>query len=171
MDLSKMNNADIVRLYSDAIKELKQRGILRTNNVIGDLGEYLAIETFSRIPGLPKLQAAPVGTQNIDAISRMGDRYSIKSTSGTTTGVFYGLEPKGSQIPDTQKFEYVLICKFDENCALEAIYQITWTQFLQHKHWHSRMQAWNLTLSKALIADATVIYRKADSAQEQLGMF
>lgn len=55
MDLSKMNNADIVCLYSDAIKELKQRGILRTNNVIGDLGEYLAIETFSRTPGLPKL--------------------------------------------------------------------------------------------------------------------
>ena len=35
---------------------------------------------------------APVGTENIDAISRKGDRYSIKSTSSNTTGVFYGLE-------------------------------------------------------------------------------
>lgn len=160
MDLSKMSNAEIVHLYSSSVKELKHRGILRTNNVIGDLGEYLAIEKFSQIPGLPKLQAAPVGTQNIDAISKMGDRYSIKSTTGTTTGVFYGLQPKGSNIPDTQKFEYVLICKFDDNCSLEAIYQITWEQFLKHKHWHSRMQAWNLTLSKSLVSDSVVIYTK-----------
>ena len=160
MDLSKMSNSEIVRLYSGAIRELKQRGVLRTNNVIGDLGEYLAIEKFSQTSGLPKLQAAPVSTQNIDAISKMGDRYSIKSTTGTTTGVFYGLQPKGSGIPDTQKFEYVLICKFDDNCSLEAIYQITWEQFLKHKHWHSRMQAWNLTLSKSLVSDSVVIYKK-----------
>lgn len=163
MDFSKLSNTEIIRLYSDSIKALKQRGILRTNNVIGELGEYLAIEHFSKTPGLPKLQAAPVGTENIDAISRHGDRYSIKSTSGNTTGVFYGLQPKGSAATDPQKFEYVLICKFDENCALEAIYQITWEQFQKHKRWHSRMQAWNLTLSKSLISDSVVIYKSSIS--------
>jgi len=109
---------------------------------------------------LPNLAAAPVGTQNIDAISRSGDRYSIKPTSGHVTGVFYGLEPAGSTQPDQQKFEYVLICKFNENCGLKAIYQLTWPAFLAHKRWHSRMKAWNLTLTKALIADATIIYQK-----------
>lgn len=157
MDLSKLKDNEVIQLYSDSIKELKRRGILRTNNVIGELGEHLAIDHFCNTAGLPKLQAAPVGTQNIDAISRSGDRYSIKSTSGNSTGVFYGLQPKGSALPDVQKFEYVLICKFDDNCNLEAIYQLTWEKFLLHKHWHSRMKAWNLTLSKALIADATVI--------------
>lgn len=157
MDLSRLKDNEVIQLYSDSIKELKRRGILRTNNVIGELGEYLAIDYFCKTAGLPKLQAAPVGTQNIDAISRSGDRYSIKSTSGNSTGVFYGLQPKGSTLPDVQKFEYVLICKFDDNCNLEAIYQLTWEKFLLHKHWHSRMKAWNLTLSKALIADATVI--------------
>jgi hypothetical protein len=43
---------------------------------------------------------------------------------------------------------------------LEAIYQLTWETFLAHKRWHSRMKAWNLTLTKALIADATIIYQK-----------
>lgn len=157
MDLSRLKDNEVIQLYSDSIKELKHRGILRTNNVIGELGEHLAIDYFCKTAGLPKLQAAPVGTQNIDAISRSGDRYSIKSTSGNSTGVFYGLQPKGSTLPDVQKFEYVLICKFDDNCNLEAIYQLTWEKFLLHKHWHSRMKAWNLTLSKALIADATVI--------------
>ena len=157
MDLSKLKGNEVIQLYSDSIKELKRRGILRTNNVIGELGEHLAIDYFCKTAGLPKLQAAPVGTQNIDAISRSGDRYSIKSTSGNSTGVFYGLQPKGSTLPDVPKFECVLICKFDDNCNLEAIYQLTWEKFLLHKHWHSRMKAWNLTLSKALIADATVI--------------
>ena len=133
MDLSKLKDNEVIHLYSNSIKELKSRGILRTNNVIGELGEYLAIDHFCKTAGLPKLQAAPVGTQNIDAISRTGDRYSIKSTSGLSTGVFYGLQPKGSDIPDNQKFEYVLICKFDENCDLEAIYQLTWNKFLLSK--------------------------------------
>ena len=160
MNLSGLSSAEIIHLYGNSIRELKKRGILRTNNVIGELGEYWVIDHFCRTPGLPKLQAAPVGTQNIDAISRSGERYSIKSTSGKVTGVFYGLEPPDSSVPDTQKFEYVLICKFDDNCEPEAIYQITWNQFLAHKHWHSRMKAWNLTLSKALIADAVVIFER-----------
>lgn len=160
MNLSKIKTDEVIHLYSNCIKELKSRGILRTNNVIGELGEYLAIDYFCKTASLPKLQAAPVGTQNIDAISRTGDRYSIKSTSGSSTGVFYGLQPKGSEIADTQKFEYVLICKFDKNCDLEAIYQLTWEKFILHKRWHSRMKAWNLTLSKTLIADSTIIYQK-----------
>lgn len=171
MDLSKLKDAEVVQLYSGSIKELKRRGILRTNNVIGELGEHLAIDWFSRTHGLPKLQAAPVGTQNIDAISRNGDRYSIKSTSGNSTGVFYGLQPLGAEQPDTQKFEYVLICKFNENCELDAIYQLTWQVFLKHKHWHSRMRAWNLTLSKALIADSTIIYKRACAVVDQVELF
>lgn len=160
MDLLKLKDDELIQFYSESIKELKRRGVLRTNNVVGDLGEHLAIDYFCKTPGLPNLAAAPVGTQNIDAISRSGDRYSIKSTSGHVTGVFYGLEPVGSAQPDQQKFEYVLICKFNENCGLEAIYQLTWAAFLAHKRWHSRMKAWNLTLTKALIADATIIYQK-----------
>ncbi len=98
-----------------AIKELKRRKVIRTNNIVGELGEYLAIEIYNSKPGLPNLSPAPVGTENIDAISRKGDRYSIKSTSNNTTGVFYGLEEPVSNIPDNQKFEYVIVCKFDDN--------------------------------------------------------
>ncbi len=51
---------------------------------------------------------------------------------------------------DIQKFEYVLICKFDEDYDLELILEIGWNTFLRNKHWHSRMQAWNLILTKKL---------------------
>lgn len=150
MKIDQLSTKEVIKLYSASIKELKRRKIIRANNVIGDMGEYLAIAHYNNTPGLPNLTPAPVGTENIDAISRKGDCYSIKSTSGNVTGVFYGLEPKGSDMLDIQKFEYVLICKFDEDYDLELILEIGWNTFLRNKHWHSRMQAWNLILTKKL---------------------
>ena len=158
MNLKQLKDDELIHLYSDSIKELKARSIIRTKNVLGELGEYLAINYYNKTPGLPKLQTAPIGTQNVDAISRNGERYSIKSCTTNTTGVFYGLQPKGSVLPDKQAFEYVIICHFDDDYQLQAIYEITWDVFLKHKHWHSRMTAWNLVISKDLIKDSKKIY-------------
>ncbi|MBQ5711726.1 MAG: hypothetical protein IIV61_03840 [Oscillospiraceae bacterium] len=160
LDLSAFKTTDLVSLYSSVIKELKGREVIRTNNVIGDVGEYLAIEHYNNTPGLPTLAAAPIGTENIDAISRKGDRYSIKSTSGNVTGVFYGLEPEGSTNPDSQKFEYVIICKFNDDYELEEILEMEWEIFLKHKRWHSRMNAWNLSLTKEVCNDCKIIFQK-----------
>lgn len=124
----------------------------------GDLAEYLAIQHYCKTPGLPNLQAAPIGTQNIDAISRAGDRYSIKAASGKVTGTFHGLHPKGSTELDKTKFEYVIICKFDDEYHLEAIYELTWKSFVKHKRWHSTMKAWNIPLTKEVLMDAKLIY-------------
>ena len=160
MNLSRLSDKDIISLYSDVIKELKGRDIIRTNNVVGDLGEHLAIEVFNNNPKLPNLAPAPIGTENIDAISRKGDRYSIKSTTTTTTGVFYGMEPKGSDKSDPKKFEYVLICKFDNDYTLEMILELTWDQFIEYRKWHSRALAWNLSLTKELISKGNTVYIK-----------
>ena len=160
MDLTALKTKDVVSLYGSVVKELKSRNVIRTNNVIGDLGEYLAIEHYTHTAGLPTLAAAPISTENIDAISRKGDRYSIKSTTSKVTGVFYGLEPKGSTNLDTQKFEFVIICRFNDDYELEEILEMDWKTFLKHKKWHSRMQAWNLSLTKATCSDCKVIFRK-----------
>ena len=160
MELTSLKTSDLVSLYCSVIKELKGRSVIRTNNVIGDLGEYLAIEHYNNTAGLPTLAAAPISTENIDAISRKGDRYSIKSTSGKITGVFYGLEPKGSTNPDKQKFEYVIICRFNNDYELEEILEMDWETFLKHKRWHSRMNAWNLSLTKEVCNDCKIIFQK-----------
>lgn len=156
-----MTDKAVISLYSDIIKELKRRKIIRTNNVVGDLGEHLAIDIYNNTPSLPNLVPAPIGTENIDAISRKGDRYSIKSTTTNTTGVFYGMEPKGSSKVDQKKFEYVLICKFDSDYTLEMILELTWDQFVENKKWHSRTLAWNLTLTKELIKTGIIVYSKS----------
>ena len=158
MDLSNYSIAELVGIYSQSIKELKKRGVLRTKNVVGELGEYLVLEQYDKNPDLPNLHIVPVGTKNINAVSQAGERYSIKSTTGNVTGVIYGLEPPGSEMMDEQLFEYIVICKLDGDCGLEGIYQLSWDGFLKHKRWHSRMNAWNVAITKAMKEDAVVVF-------------
>lgn len=147
-------------IYAFAIALLKKRGLIRTKNITGERGEFLAIETYNKIPGLPKLQAAPEGTQNVDALSRKGDRYSIKTITepNSLTSVFYGLGDPEDERPSEKKFEYVIIVIIDENLRSKKILEITWEQFLKFKKWHKTMRGWNITVTKALVGEARSIY-------------
>jgi len=158
MDFEKCSDDELVQGYGSLLKELKRRGIIRSKNVVGDLGEHIAIRSYNTIPRLPTLQAAPPGTQNVDALSRNGDRYSIKSVTGKVTGVFYGLPPKESaEIPE-RKFEFVIIVLFNNDYTLKRIIEFTWTQFLEFKRWHSRMNAWNVPVNKEVLEKSRTIY-------------
>jgi hypothetical protein len=158
MQFEELNDLEVIELYGNIVKELRARKIIRTKNVVGDLGERLAIDYYTNTAELVNLQDAPTGTQNIDAISRDGERYSIKALSANTTGVFNGLPHKDSNEPIQQKFEYLIIVKFNDSYELEKILELTWEQFLEHKKWHSRMTAWNITLSKKLINESKIIF-------------
>ncbi|RXV63180.1 hypothetical protein DWB64_04025 [Fusibacter sp. A1] len=59
MNINELSNDAIIQAYADIIYELKKREIVRTKNIIGDLGEYLAISHYCQARGLPKLQFAP----------------------------------------------------------------------------------------------------------------
>jgi hypothetical protein len=156
----KISNLDLIKKYSNIIKNLKERGIIRSNNVTGDLGENYAIEYYSNTPNLPKLQATPPSTRNIDAISVNGERYSIKTITGNNkvTGVFYGLSKPDSKEIDSKKFEFLLIVFLSSNYELERIVELTWEQFLKFKKWHSRMKAWNVGINKKLLNEGNKIF-------------
>lgn len=158
MNLSKLTRSELIALYGDVIQELKKQKVIRSKNVVGDIGEYLAINYYCKTPGLPKLQFAPPSTENIDAISIKGERYSIKSTTNNTTGVFYGLNPPKSDEPQRQLFEYAVIAVLNDSYQLTKIIELDWDTFLLHKKWHSRMNAWHLIISKKLLADAKIIF-------------
>lgn len=156
MDLSILETEELIDIYAFIPEILKDRGVIRSRNFLGDLGEYLAIQHYNRTPGLPNLQAAPQGTQNIDAISRNGDRYSIKATRTNTTGVFYGLADPETDKIDRQKFEHLIILQFYGNLKTHRIIELDWPLFIKHKRWHSRMRAWNVSLTQSLLKDAKV---------------
>ena len=165
MNLNNLSNDEIISLYSKSIKELKSRKIIRTKNITGELGEYIAVEYYRNNSKLPNLQFAPPSTANIDAISIKGERYSIKTiTNRGSTGVFYGLPEKGSDQIATQKFEFVIIVKLTDEFELESILELTWNEFLENKKWHSRMKAWNLSYSNKLVNKMKNIYIKEDNA-------
>jgi len=82
-DIKSLTDQEVISLYPKTLQELKNRKIIRTNNLVGDLGEYWCIKKYNETKGLPKLQDAPESTKNIDAISVKGERYAIKSKSAT----------------------------------------------------------------------------------------
>jgi hypothetical protein len=154
-----LTDEELWLLYADTERELKERGLVRTRNMVGERGEFLAIEVYNSIPGLTNLQAAPEGTQNVDALSRKGERYSIKTITepGNTTGVFYSIGEKENNLIPEKKFEYVIIVQIFKNYRPKRILELTWEQFLKHKKWHSTMRAWNLTITKSLVGEAKII--------------
>ncbi|MES1214736.1 MAG: hypothetical protein ABUT20_04390 [Bacteroidota bacterium] len=157
MDLQKLTTPELIETYSNIVSLLKERKVIRTKNLLGDLAEYLVIDHYLNNPTLPNLQAAPAGTQNVDALSRKGERYSIKGTTGNLTGVFYGLNLPNSTEPEQQKFEYLIIVCFDNNYRLIKILELTWEKFLKNKSWHKTMNAWNISVTKKLIEDCKII--------------
>ena len=91
MNLEDLDNDELISLYPKLLKELKRREIIRTNNLIGELGEFIAVREYKKNSQLPQLQLNLKSTKNVDAISIKGERYAIKSTSGKGTGVFASL--------------------------------------------------------------------------------
>ena len=156
-EIDKVETTDLIKIYSQIITELKDRKVIRTKNLIGEMGEYLVIDHYNKTSGLPKLTIAAPGTKGIDAVSRDGKRYAIKSTSSNLTGVFYGLNPPNSTEPDIQLFEFVILAVFKDDFTLGRIIELTWAQFLQHKKWHSTMTGWNITITKKVLADGKMI--------------
>lgn len=161
------NKLEIINLFSKAVKDLKENNIIRSNNIVGDLGETYAVEIYLRTRNLPKLQLTPPSTKHIDAISVEGKRYTVKTISGNNkvTGVFYGLaDPDGNfEVSDKINvkdvlFEHLIIVFLSHNYKLNKIIELDWRQFLKYKKWHSRMKAWNVGINNNLINESKVIY-------------
>jgi hypothetical protein len=157
--IKNQGNNELWLLFGAAKCELKKRNLIRTSNIVGERGEQLAIDFYTNTPNLPKLQAAPESTQNIDAISMNGERYSVKTITqpGKTTGVFYGLNPKGSKEKDKQKFEFLLVVILDKQMQPVKIIETPWDKFCELKKWHSRMNAWNISLTKEFMQKSKII--------------
>ena len=153
-----ISDLDLISMYGDIVKALRNRNIIRTKNVVGDLGERFAIDYYANSSSLEKLTAVQSSTKSIDAMGENGNRYAIKSITGNLTGVFYGLPHKDSTQEPEQLFDFLLIVLFSDSYQVKAIYELTWQQFLKHKKWHSRMEAWNVSVNKTVKSEARKVY-------------
>lgn len=153
-DLNKLSDDKLVILRANIETELNRRGI---SFKVGEVGEKLVISFFNSKPGLPNLLQAPTGAKNVDALSREGDRYSIKTfMKAKKTGTVYPDEKDR----DRQLFEYLVVVKLDTNYQLYAIYRYSWEEFVRIRAWDKRMNAWYLPLSKKNLNMAAIIFNK-----------
>ena len=160
MDFSKYSGMELIRIYGELLSKMREDELIRSKNVTGDLGEYIVIDYYTKTKGLPKLQFAPPSTKNIDAISVNGERYAIKCTTTNTTGAFYGINKDADIASIKPLFEYVVVIKLDKNYQPEFILELNWETFFKHKHWHSRIGAYNLVITNSLIVDGKMVYKK-----------
>lgn len=142
LDTAVLSDDDLLALRIRLDMELTHRGI---NFSVGEVGEKVAIEYFSSTPGLPNLIEAPIGAKNIDALSRDGDRYSIKTQmKAKKSGTIY----PDAEHPDKQLFEYLLIVKLSSDYQLKTLHRFSWEVFLHARVWDKRMNAWYIPVSK-----------------------
>ena len=107
--LSTLSDQVLIQLRANVEAEMNTRGLAFN---VGDVGEQLAIEHFNSTPGYPTLLAAPTGTKNVDALSRDGERYSIKTLlRAKKTGTVY---PDPEQ-RDRQLFEWMLVVRLNSD--------------------------------------------------------
>ena len=158
-DLTIEELAKFISPSSDAYIELVARGVLRTKNVVGELGEYYAVQFFNDNSKLPNLSMAPPGVQNIDALSRNGEIYSIKTVSSRkgTTGSFW--DPNSID-KNEKKFDFLLIVVLDKCFSLDCILQLNWNDFFKFKRFNKRMNNYNISLTKKLFEEVSIIFDK-----------
>jgi len=153
LTLRLLSDSELVILRAALEIEMKKRKVAFS---VGEVGERLAIEHYRKTPGLPKLQSAPKGTKNVDALSRGGDRYSIKTIRNTNDT---GTSDPDAEDKTKQLLEYLIIVRLDENLSLCSIHQIPWQKFVELRLWDKRMNAWYIGCSEKTLSLATLIYK------------
>lgn len=149
-----MDDDELFALRVQVDKELAKRGISFN---VAMLGEKLCISYFNSKPGLPNLLQAPTGAKNVDALSRDGDRYSIKTfKKAKKTGTIY----PDDRNHDKQLFEYLVAVHLNQDYELSAIYRYTWDGFLKVRAWDRRMNAWYVPLSSKKLKLAEMIFQE-----------
>lgn len=152
IDLPPLDDLQLLALHAAVAREARNRGLSFN---VGEIGEKLAIAAFKERPDLPVLAPSPRGTKNIDAISREGNRYSIKTLQrAKKTGTIYPDQSNNER----QLFEFILIVLIHEDFTLERIIELDWQQFCAVRSWDIRMNAWYVARSNRVLSVGRQIY-------------
>jgi hypothetical protein len=154
IDFKKISDHDMISLRIQLDKECKKRSIKFTT---AEIGEKVAIDFFNNTPGLDNLQRAPTGTKNVDALSRRGERYSIKTIKdGGKSGTIYPDRERNEK----QLFEYLLLVLLNEDYELKVLYRLSWEQFWKIKQWDTTMNAWYVAKTQKALKEGECLHGK-----------
>lgn len=153
-----VSNTELILAYGHTLGALRKRGIIRTKNVVGDLGESYAEFEFSERINLPSLKLVSTNEKDIDAIDADGKSYSIKSVTKTSAKRTNSIHLEQTHKENDKRFDYLLIVVLEDSMEMSDIYQFSWDQFWQLKSWSKTQKAWFLSLAKKNLAIGIKIF-------------
>ena len=112
--ISDISEQELLDLLSKIISELKKREIMKTNDIVGELGEHYVIETLGLNPALK-------GHKDYDA-EKDGIRYEIKARQR----VKEPYRKKNSQYRLNgilKNYDFLILVFLDENFRIESMYK------------------------------------------------
>ena len=161
--INKINEVELVHLYFQLRAEFIGRKIARTGNITGEIGEHFVVNTYNNDASLPHLSLERVSTACFDATDTNMKRYSIKTTTTNITGVFYGIPREVFLIKlEERPFDYAVVCQLRDNYSRYRIIQIGWEILVKYLKWHSRVNGYYLSVTKALINESGIIIKEGE---------
>lgn len=147
--LNKLNEKELLSLYSLLIEELRKRGLVRSsNNPVADYAEYIAARKF----GL-KLETG--STKGFDAKDKKGLRYQIKSRRPTEhnkslqLGVIRNLKNK--------PFDFLIAIIFNKDFSASEIYKIPFNLIKKYSRFSAHQNGHILILQGKILQDPRVV--------------
>lgn len=152
-----ITDQELVIACATLLAALRTRGIVRTKNVVGDLGESYAVTFYNQINRRGGLTRLPTNSTDIDATDSQGGKYAVKAASpkSARTSAFHILEEHPS---DSSLFDYVILVRLNELLQIVSIYEFSWETFWERKKWSKRQKAWFLPITKAVLQAGTALF-------------
>ncbi len=118
-ELAEMSKLELLQFHSDAIAELRRRGVVRTkDNPIGGYAEWLVCKRL----GLEQVQG--VAQKSFDACDSNGKRYQIKGRRSEANSVAFSPNRK----LDQHGFDFLIAVIFHENYSVRLAVKVPYAE-------------------------------------------
>ena len=144
-ELRRYSESELLNLIYRATKELNKRGVIRTQNLVGDYAEFLVSQKLNL-----KLQTS--SKKAIDAIDDSGKTYQIKARRLT----------QGTSIPTIKSlrsfdFDYLVLVLFNEDYSVNACKLLQSSLAKELASPNPRVNGHRLNISPKLLSDPRLI--------------
>jgi hypothetical protein len=148
MNLKKLTEKDLLRLYSNVMIELKDRQLIRsTNNPVADYAEKIVSDRLG-------LKLVSCSNEGYDAIDKKGIRYQIKSRR-------VSLSKKSKQLGvirnlKKQSFDFLIAVIFDSEFSVKEFWKIPHPSIEKHARFSAHQNGHILILRDSLLDDSLI---------------
>lgn len=144
MLLNNLSEIELLKLHQDITLELKTRGIIRTENILGDYAEHLVCKLLN-------LTLSVSSSKAIDATDNKGLTYQIKArrlSSNTSVPTIKSLR--------SFEFDFLILVLFNEDYTVKFCGKLSSDLAKELATPNPRVNGYRLNLSARLLSDKRI---------------